>query len=503
MIDQSIPVIRPRETHIYTRKDSIFALLLLVIGYGFCRAFPAPHAPLGTLCCYLLLSLFTFLYLRKYGVKPNKIAAAAGISAAVIGSVLFFSSNAVLHLAASGYLLFAYAYAVSVSGGNALRPGFTNLLPMDLLKAVLLLPFAALGRWFEAVAAGHGMKIHGRAVLKILLGIIFAMVPAAIVVSLLSFDAQFMQMLRSLFQFDISFVIEQVVSVLFGIPVAMYCFGLVTAAREHRGGEALTAEVCGQTSNSMKVFSPLTAVFAVAPVLLLYVIFFISQWDYYVSAFSGVLPMEIERYSTYARDGFFQLCAVSAVNVVMLVVTKAFTKRREQNRQHPAMTVTYVILSLFSLLLIATAMSKLQLYVARFGLTPKRVYAGWLEIVFALFFLLVLLSQFVSKMQLTAWVMGMGIVMFALLGVGNVEGNIAVYNVSHYLDGDLQTVDTDMLMSLGDAAVPALVTLCEAEPARTEVQIYLQQYAAVRHAAWDAVTLPYLLAEHAVSSYMQ
>ncbi|MBQ8402402.1 MAG: DUF4173 domain-containing protein, partial [Clostridia bacterium] len=215
-----------------------------------------------------------------------------------------------------------------------------------------------------------------------------------------------------------------------------------------------TVAGCFDRAGRLHSFSPVTTCSAVCPVLLVYGVFFFSQWENYVSAFHGTLPENI-LYSEYAREGFFELCTVSFLNLCLLVATGMFTRRcAADKRAHPAVRVLHVLLSGCTLVLIATAVSKMFLYIEAYGLTVRRVYATWFMAVLALVFVLVIVKQFGPRLRLIALSMAVCVGMFALLGLADVEGRIAEYNVDRYLAGTLEEPGFD---GLGDAAVPAKI----------------------------------------------
>ena len=221
----------------------------------------------------------------------------------------------------------------------------------------------------------------------------------------------------------------------------------------------------------MHGFSPVTSCTAVFPVLAVYGVFFFSQLEQYVSAFGGELPADI-RYADYAREGFFELCTVSLINFILLTATGMFTRRTEKRRAHPAVRFVHALLSGCTLVLIATAVSKMALYIETYGLTPKRVYAAWFMLVLAAVFALVIVKQFVPRLKLIAVSAVVCVGMFAALGLSNVDGIIAEYNVDRYLDGTLQMLHTDTLVNLGDAAVPARIRAGVYRPSPAEEEQY-------------------------------
>ena len=69
-------------------------------------------------------------------------------------------------------------------------------------------------------------------------------------------------------------------------------------------------------------FAPRSTVLTALLVLcVVYLLFISMQAKYLFGAFWGALP-EGFSYSEYARQGFFELCRVAAINIVILLATK-------------------------------------------------------------------------------------------------------------------------------------------------------------------------------------
>ena len=117
-----------------------------------------------------------------------------------------------------------------------------------------------------------------------------------------------------------------------------------------------------------------------------------------------------------------------------------------------------VAVCLFTMMLIATAVSKMGMYISYYGLTQLRVYTTWFMIILFIVFAIVALRQFKkfngSKIAIISFVL-----FFMLLCYGNVDGLIAKYNIDRYHEGTLQTVDVAALSELSDAAIPYMYEL--------------------------------------------
>ena len=120
------------------------------------------------------------------------------------------------------------------------------------------------------------------------------------------------------------------------------------------------------------------------------------------------------------------------------------------------------MLSFFTLILIATALSKMALYIDTYGLTHKRVYASWLMAFLAFVFVVILGKQFARRLPFVKVAIVGAVLFFALITLPNIDAVIANYNVDRYLDGTLDTVDIDELEDLGISSVKARIRLEEA-----------------------------------------
>ena len=108
---------------------------------------------------------------------------------------------------------------------------------------------------------------------------------------------------------------------------------------------------------------------------LLYLLFFAVQSRYLFGAFTRTLP-EGFIVSQYAREGFFELCKVMAVNFVLLWLVSRMS--RTPVRENRPTLILCLILLAESLLFAVVAFSKIALYIDCFGFTPLRLQSSWL-----------------------------------------------------------------------------------------------------------------------------
>ena len=447
----------------FSPLESLFGWLLLLFGFFFWRAFPLSEKPLAGVLLLVSIYAFTFLVMLRGRCRFDLPTHLVLLSAALALLPPLMWDNRFHAFLCFAYVIAAYAYLVCAVTGNSLESTWSELLGADLLRAWFVFPFSCFGRLFSALLPPKG-RGAGRTLLKIVLGLLLAVIPTAAALSLLSFDSAFTHLLETIFRFESEDTGENVVRFFLGIPVAMYLFGLYVSSITGRRDREQQAEEIRAKVERRRVLPLLSAAAAVLPLLSVYIIFFVSQKDYYLSAFTRELPANLG-YADYAREGFFELCAVAALNFLVLLALSRYVRRGFEGVRR-ALCVTITV---FTLVLIATAVSKLWLYVTRFGLSPDRFHAAWFMLLLTILFILVLIKQFSPRFKLLPCAMAVTVALFLLLVLPGSNRLIARHNVERFLDGRAKHIDIYYLSSLGDDAVPQLLRLRDAAD-RTDVR---------------------------------
>ena len=449
-------VSEPTNERQFSVLDSVYAWITLILGYLFCRAFPVKTSTLGGFLLVFTAFVVSFIVFKIRGEKIGVLPTIAAISAVVISATLVITSNNFLGAYAYLYAIVAYMYFIFAATANRTQKGFSNYVLIDFFKAIFVMPFVSFGLVFKALFSGKA-RGSGKFILKLLLGCGITIIPTAIIFSLLSYDSGFTKLFKNIFDFSVGDFFSQFVSIGFAIPMAMYVFGLYASSTAHKCQNVATVKKCRAFWGKIKIAPIVTILAAVVPILLIYVVFFISQSSYYLSAFTGVLPENLT-YAEYAREGFFQLCTVSCINLAIITLISMFMKRNN-GKPSVALKILSVIFSVVTLALIATAVSKMVIYIECYGLTQKRVYSTWLMVVIAFVFIFIAIRQFAPKIKVVALSLSVLVVLFGALSLSNVDRLIAKYNVDRYIEGSLEDFDVDATVELGDAAIPELVRL--------------------------------------------
>ena len=448
-----LPTAQPIKKRSYTVFESISAVICLAMGFLFihyCFAY------IGGIFGGAFWALFgalaaVFAKVKKLPVKAGHIAVFA--VAELFCFVPLFCANRTINTLAAFFVFGLFCYlGVSLSGAKLFGDRFVG----DLFRSVFVRPFASFGECPKATFGLFGRLKAGKNVLYVLLGLLIAL-PLTLVVAalLISSDAMFADLMSGILDYLPEFSFDTVSELIWGIPVAFFLCGILFSAEKKLAPRTEEAPAC-------RVI-PLAAVCtAVTPICVFYLMYVLVQFRYLIAALGGSLPEEYS-YSDFARQGFFELCAVAAIDLFVILLMQAFTVRRENDRRPAALKAYTVIISVFTLLLIATAVSKMLLYIGEYGMTPLRIYTSWFMAVLAVLFVIIMLWQFV-KLPLWKTVFAAFTVMFGVLCFSNTDGIIARYNISAYQSGALTEVDFSLLQELGTSAIPAVADAYEANP---------------------------------------
>lgn len=160
-------------------------------------------------------------------------------------------------------------------------------------------------------------------------------------------------------------------------------------------------------------------------------------------------------WAEYARSGFYSL-----VGVAFVVCAGALGCARAGRESVFARVLTLVLIAL-TFVILASAAYRLYLYVAAYGLSVLRVMAAWAIAAVGVCLVLVGVKTLRAEFRFWPWAAGIVLVMWMAFAFVNVQGLVVRYNVGAYMDGRLDTLDTEYIASLSPAALGALYDLRE------------------------------------------
>jgi hypothetical protein len=157
------------------------------------------------------------------------------------------------------------------------------------------------------------------------------------------------------------------------------------------------------------------------------------------------------------------------------------------------MLKTYLLtLSFITVVIIASAVSKMVMYMQVYGLTQLRVYTSWFMILTAVIFVMAIVKIISRKFNAVKIICVFFTAWFLVLNYAGVDALITKYNIARSAGDNSAALDVNMFGSLSDSMVPAAVGLLNSEDIsiRYEARVMLtSRYNKLQNEKWQAIDL--------------
>jgi hypothetical protein len=438
----------------FSTADIIFAFCMLFCGFLYWNLINVVTMGFGVTLFTAVLCTAAAVYFKAAGFGQSK-ASLIFLGIIILSAVNFTLFDGILIKSLNFiFLSLSFVYWVCLTAEMRLENKISLYILSDMLRQLFVIPFYNFTGCFIGVKQIFIKNKKGKGILGGVIGILFFLPVLILVITLLTnADAAF-ESLTDKVRFLISEnMLESLRDIILGLPVACYLYGLIYGNRNKRNVGYVTLESVNEQVKVFRFAPDVTVYSALTALNLIYAVFFLAQASYLFSAFRDSLPNAMT-YAEYARRGFFELCAVSGINLAVIAVAHLIVKRDKIK----ILKGETAVLCVFTIALIATAMSKMGMYIDYYGLTRLRVYTSWFMIVLLFLFVIVLLRQFRSFNGTRIAAVGC-ICLFLALCYGNADGLIAKYNIDRYQTGTLESLDVTAFSELSDGAVPYLYEL--------------------------------------------
>ena len=453
-----------RPTAPITKTERLFAVITLVLGFFFVRFVLANCLSLFTTLFFIALTVATMIYLRCKNVPFKGDTIFGAFFLGLFSTVFIFNTNAFITFLATVFLMVGNGYLAFHATSDS--KGIEQFLFYALNKTVFEYGFSNFDTFFKNAKSHKEKKPNGeikkheglgKNILYIIIGLVIAF-PLTIIVCglLISADSQLAELLHKIFNFSLEQIFVVGVQLLLAIPVAAYIFsGLFSAATKFRITPYSDERYLAGLKKAR--FTPNMIIYAaVTPISLLYILFFFSQLNYFISAFMGKTADGLI-YSEFAREGFFELCFVAIINLAVLMFMSYCSKQTGEEKP-VALRIFSGFLALSTIVIIISALSKMYLYIDEYGLTQSRIYASWFMITLGMIFLVIFFRQFMKKFAIMKPCFYIVTAMFTLLCFARTDALIVDYNVNKYLTGQIEELDTSMFFyELSDDGLAAML----------------------------------------------
>lgn len=191
---------------------------------------------------------------------------------------------------------------------------------------------------------------------------------------------------------------------------------------------------------------------------LLFAVFIAVQLTVLLGGYDKVMAETDLSYSGYARQGFWQLLWATVLTLLVIALALRWAPRGKSSDRTLVRTVLGA-LCLLTLIVVASALRRMDLYVDAYGLTRLRISVAAVELWLGVVLVLIMAAGVFGARMLPRAVAASAAVAVLAFGLISPDGLIAEQNVQRYRDD--HSIDVAYLKDLSADAVPALDTLPE------------------------------------------
>lgn len=338
--------------------------------------------------------------------------------------------------------------------------------------------------WKKSLGGGSR---SGAAVLR---GVAFSLLPLLIFGALLmAADAVFQNLIHRIFHFDFTHL---VVFAFITICVGGYLRGMLFGHELSLGTERYVPPFSMGAIETGVMLGLLD---------LLFLAFVVVQVRYFFGGSALVKATTGLTYAEYARRGFFELVAVAALVLPLLLFVHWLLRPEDARGQRLFQWLAGAQIALLFVIM-ASAFERMSLYQAEYGLSEPRLYPtafmGWLAVVFIWFCVTVLRGH---RERFAFGAMVAGFLLIATLHVINPDALIARTNMARARAGHV--FDVGYISRLSADAAPEIVAgLPTLNPAarRTLAKAMLERWSPPANPDWRSWNLARSQAWQAVSA---
>lgn len=435
----------------------LYAVLMYPLAYLYIRgvAFAKEYPGWGMPVFAVLFLLYTELAARRAGrtaAKETPVWAGCWLALSVALPLFGYQPDPLGGWQGMVWHLYAVWYVLARCGMLAQgRSG--SLVLLDALAGLFRLPFGGfflrITEVFKALRGGLHGRGRVRGLLRALATAVLTLAVCGAAWGLLSAaDANFAALGQGVADWwndllnNVRFADTTMYFVL-SLPVGAWLYGLVFGALR-RTEPPTTAAQCTAALEKCRILPGMTAIIVVAALCGVYALFFAMQAGEWFAA--APLGLSAPDAAAFAVDGFWELQKILLLNFGVLAGVHFLGRA-------PLPKALAAVFCGFGLAFAALAAGKLAVYVVLYGLTPRRVIAGWFLGVLAVWCVLALVRVFraIPAAKLAIFTAALS---FTVLSCVNVKQRVIDVNLARYEAGIDETLDWGVLWECGYEAEP-------------------------------------------------
>lgn len=325
---------------------------------------------------------------------------------------------------------------------------------INIYEVGMLYPFVNIFKCMNVIKDFKSIsKEKANRIFKVSLGLFIGLFMTIIIVPILMrSDAAFTGIIENIFMninFKVFTKILRRLITLFMIFFPMYSFiyGITHYEKE---------KILKSDNYNLEILDFTIAITVISIICAIYILFCFSQLTYFISAFQGILPKDYT-FSEYARRGFFECIPLTMINVAFVVLLDLFVKDKKSIKKKKVLNIYMTFITIFTLFLVISALSKMILYISAYGLTILRIYTAWFLILLSVILVCICIKIYSKKFNLLKNVFIIFVAMFIGLNYCNIDYVIGRYNANLYIEKNVDTISS--FDSLSVSAVKPLLEM--------------------------------------------
>ncbi len=431
---------------------------------------------------------YTFYLARQFKSALNK--SIYWLTPVILFFALMVSVRANLFLAVMNIFLITYLLIMVVSLARQPKVGLQQYGILQYLNLAGRMPMGIIREFFQFLVrllSKRNVATPKSSLVPIVRGLIISLpILVLLMILLSSADLVFKEFIDSLFSPNISpetifrlFLIGFVASLFIGAFALIF---MPSAEPETDPAQDKNRFDLGATESSVVLGS----------VCSLFLVFVIIQFAYLFGG-AGQVASTGHTYAEYARKGFFELIAVAAISLLLILAVKNATKFRTSLQTRVFKWLSGILVVEVMVIMISAHM-RLNLYEETYGFTMLRLLSHlfilWLASAFVMLPLHIISGKNQKNLALQLFVSVL--CFFALTNIINPDNFIVRQNIARYKETG--KLDVHYLSNLSEDAVPAVAGLLDSSDqdlrkSAAYVLYQLRQFAVNERDNWQSANL--------------
>ncbi len=428
----------------------IFAGISLIFALAFTSLFYKASIGFNTLLFTVVIVILLWAVMEKLELPVKKVTAVYYLGALLLGLSTMLSANGSIQFLNIIGMLMLLDLSLIHQFNEAIEWNFLNHLKKMFglffyCLGSLAMPFADFNKFL-----GKTRLMKNNILRNILWGLLISVPILAIIVTLLSSaDLLFADMTQKLQNMIVSS--DAIVVCLMTLLGFLACYSIIC-------GAAGSADFSRETTG-IKQAEPTFAITVMSLLTAVYLFFCVIQVVYLFSGGLFILPGQYT-FAEYARRGFFELVAVTVINLGFLLISNLFFRKSK------ILQIVLLVMSLCTYIMIASAAYRMSMYISAYHLTFLRLLVLLFLLMDSFVLAGLVISLFHQKFPLFGYCVAVVSVCYITFSFLRPDYLIASYYVAHKNEmtaEDLVFLTTELSYDAAPVVLPLLTDMKSGE----------------------------------------